>query len=114
MKISITADDGTPFETQEECLAYEAALPLMKLFADIEHIAAESPERALDVERRARKLATTLADERIEREGGPRRSKKAKGEAPPPVHEDDAPAYTLPATDDEIRAGEGLEAVSDE
>ena len=93
MKITITAEDNTPFDpkqygsfaaAEEACRQYEASAPSRALFAEVKKTAAVDFAFAWDIERYGR---DHLAPERILREG-PKRGGKKKG--------DNRPALLLP------------------
>ena len=58
--MKILADDGTQFDTIEACLAHEATLPYLKLFAEVEAAVAEDSAFAGKIEA----LGTRIARER--------------------------------------------------
>ena len=76
--MKITADDGTPFDTVEECLAYEERLPLRKLLAEVEEAVANDADFADKIE----KIGTSLARARIAA-GNLKRQRKAKDDPAP-------------------------------
>ena len=77
--ITYQADDGTPFDTELECAAYEARLPFNRLFASISEAVKEDAEFALKIER----LGRALAAERVA-SGNRLRPKRATPAEPTP------------------------------
>ena len=63
--MKIIADDGTQFDTIEACLAHEATLPYLKLFAEVEAAVAQDAAFAGKIEA----LGFRLRRERYERGG---------------------------------------------
>ena len=68
------ADDETEFETEAECVEYEASLPTLRLINDLEKRIAEDPDFAERIER----LGARIAKERRER-GELKRARKGEG-----------------------------------
>ena len=100
--ITYQADDGTPFDTELECAAYEARLPFNRLFAQVSDAARDDADFALKIER----LGRTLAAERVAR-GDLLRNQRAAADAhvePAP----EAPSDVEPA--DEYEPGDMTEA----
>jgi hypothetical protein len=54
--MKIIADDGTEFDSVESCLAHEATLPYLKLFAEVEAAVAQDAAFAGKIEALAGKL----------------------------------------------------------
>ena len=74
--MKILADDGTQFDTIEACLAHEATLPYLKLFAEAEAAVAQDAAFAGKIEA----LGTKLTRERLARGESRRPGRKAKDE----------------------------------
>ena len=91
------ADDGTSFDSEQECADYEAALPFVKLLTEVE--AAVKADAAFA--KRIEMLGTKLARERVAR--GEKRQRK------PNAKEDPARAITGAAASADRRAEEGRE-----
>ena len=72
------ADDGTSFDSEQECADYEAALPFVKLLTEVE--AAVKADAAFA--KRIEMLGTRLARERRVR-GDLKRIRAAKDDTPP-------------------------------
>ena len=94
------ADDDTEHPTKEACLAHEAALPYVKLIAEVREAAKANPEFADEIE----KLGRTLAAERIASGRSKRPGRKASEPAidpsvPAPEH---PPYYEPPQAPDDI------------
>ena len=73
--MKIIADDGTEFDSVESCLAHEATLPYLKLFAEVEAAVAQDAAFAGKIEA----LAGKLRRERYDR-GEHKFRRKAKDE----------------------------------
>ena len=98
--ITYQADDGTPFDTELECAAYEARLPFNRLFSQVSDAARDDADFALKIER----LGRTLAAERVAR-GDRLRTRRSA----PAGHADastDAPSDVEPV--DDYEPGDGL------
>ena len=80
MKIiqQFVADNGTSFETEEACRIYEAEQPYIKLLDEVESAVKADAAFAAKIEA----LGTKLARER-RASGDLRRTRAAKGDAPP-------------------------------
>lgn len=98
--MKILADDGTEFDNVDACLAHEATLPYLKLFAEVEAAVHADAAFAAKIEA----LGFRLRRERYER--GEKRTRAHK----------DGPArhITGPAAADEEREHAGDEARTDE
>ena len=72
--MKILADDGTQFDTIEACLAHEATLPYLKLFAEVEAAVAQEAAFAGKIEA----LGFRLRRERYER--GEKRTRAPKAD----------------------------------
>ena len=94
--MKIIADDGTEFDSVESCLAHEATLPYLKLFAEVEAAVAQDAAFAGKIEA----LAGKLRRERYDR-GEHKFRRKAKDEPPRQI--------TGAAASADIRADEGGE-----
>ena len=100
--ITYQADDGTPFDTELECAAYEARLPFNRLFAQVSDAARDDADFALKIER----LGRAFAAERVasgNRLRGRRAPVSGHAEAAP-----DAPCDVQPT--DEYEPGDMTEA----
>ena len=75
--MKIIADDGTQFDTIEACLAHEATLPYLKLFAEVEAAVAQDDAFAGKISA----LGFRLRRERDERVAERMRAPKADPES---------------------------------
>lgn len=93
--MKIIADDGTQFDSGEACLAHEATLPYLKLFAEVEAAVAQDAAFAGKIEALAGKLRQARYDR-----GEQKFRRKAKDEPP-------SRQITGAAESADIRADEG-------
>lgn len=93
--MKIIADDGTQFDTVDACLAHEATLPYLKLFAEVEAAVAQDAAFAAKIEA----LGFRLRRERYDR--GEKRTRTPKDAS--------ARHITGPVASADIRAEEGRE-----
>lgn len=97
--MKIIADDGTEFATTEACLAHEAKLPYLKMYAEVEAAVAHDVIFAAKIEA----LGFRLRRERYER--GEKRERKA---TPPDPTPPSASASSGPTPQQSSESGDGL------